>query len=151
MSLGGGKSVAINDAVASAVASGVVVVVAAGNNNADACLYSPASAVTALTVGATNVTDGRSYFSNYGGCVDVYAPGESIESASSSSATAYVSMQGTSMAAPRESMSLWLCTPLLTSFEHVLFVFLCQLLTFVRPLSFRLALVQTLPASQRRY
>lgn len=102
MSLGSNVNSDFNEAVASAVASGVVVVVAAGNSNADACSYSPASESSALSVGATNSSDMRTNFSNYGDCVDVYAPGDDIVSASKTSVSAVSTMRGTSMAAPRE-------------------------------------------------
>ena len=100
MSLGGGSSYSIDDAVARAVADGITVVVAAGNSNADACSYSPARAPSAITVGSTGRTDTRSYFSNWGSCVDVFAPGESIKSAYYTSTTATTTMSGTSMASP---------------------------------------------------
>ncbi|XP_041472999.1 aqualysin-1-like [Lytechinus variegatus] len=106
MSIGGGVSTALNEAVEGAISGGkVVVVVAAGNDNADACNYSPASAGNAITVGATRASvdgnsDLRSSFSNYGTCVDIFAPGSSISSASYSSDTSYTSMSGTSMACP---------------------------------------------------
>jgi subtilisin family serine protease len=101
MSLGGGKSSAENEAVNSAVAAGVVFVVAAGNDNANACNYSPASASEALTVGSTTQSDARSGFSNFGSCVDIFAPGSGILSASPSSDTATATLSGTSMASPR--------------------------------------------------
>ena len=75
LSLGGGKSQALDDAVNRAVDSGLHVAVAAGNDNRDACDYSPASAEKAVTVGASTLTDERSYASNWGECVDVFAPG----------------------------------------------------------------------------
>lgn len=75
MSLGGGFNQAVNDALANMVAKGVIVAVAAGNDYAtDACLVSPASAETALTVGSTTINDARSDFSNVGTCVDIFAP-----------------------------------------------------------------------------
>ena len=80
MSLGGGRSSAIDIAVQSAVADGVVFVVAAGNSTANACQSSPAGEPLAITVGATTSADARSSFSNYGSCVDVFAPGSSITS-----------------------------------------------------------------------
>lgn len=100
MSLGGGASLAIDNAVNNSVASGVVYAVAAGNSNANACNYSPARAASALTVGSTTSTDARSSFSNYGTCVDLFAPGSSITSAWWTSNTASNTISGTSMASP---------------------------------------------------
>ena len=104
MSLGGGKSSALNTAVNAAVSAGVVMVVAAGNSNKDACSFSPASATSAITVGSTNNidTDARSSFSNYGNCVDVYAPGSRITSAWKGGTAATNTISGTSMASPRK-------------------------------------------------
>jgi subtilisin family serine protease len=100
LSLGGGYSPAMNEAVARAVADGIVMAVAAGNENADACGVSPASEASAMTVGATEASDARAYYSNYGSCVDIFAPGSSIVSAGTSSPTARRSLSGTSMATP---------------------------------------------------
>lgn len=100
MSLGGSKSSSVNAAVASAVNAGVVVVVAAGNSNANACNYSPASEPTAITVGATGNADARASYSNYGSCLDLFAPGSSITAAWYSSDSAVNTISGTSMAAP---------------------------------------------------
>ena len=100
LSLGGGFSQSLNDAVERAVADGVVVAVAAGNSNADACTSSPASSPGALTVGATDSTDQRASFSNYGSCVDLFAPGVSITSDWMGSTTATKTISGTSMASP---------------------------------------------------
>jgi subtilisin family serine protease len=100
MSLGGGLSSSVNAAVAGAVSSGVTMVVAAGNSNANACNYSPASEPTALTVGATTNTDTRASYSNYGSCVDLFAPGSSITSSWNTSSTAINTISGTSMASP---------------------------------------------------
>ena len=100
LSLGGGFDVALNDAIERAVADGITVVVAAGNEATDACTKSPASAVSAITVGATTSTDARASYSNVGGCVDIFAPGSAIISAGISSATSTAIMSGTSMAAP---------------------------------------------------
>ncbi len=69
MSLGGGKSQATDDAVNSAVDAGLHFAVAAGNDNKDACNYSPASAIKAVTVGASTLKDEKAYFSNDGPCV----------------------------------------------------------------------------------
>ncbi|MBL4659405.1 MAG: S8 family peptidase, partial [Alcanivoracaceae bacterium] len=100
MSLGGGISTATDNAVNAAVAAGVTMVVAAGNNNADACGFSPARAVNAITVGSTTSSDSRSSFSNYGSCLDIYAPGSSITSTWSTSNSATNTISGTSMASP---------------------------------------------------
>jgi serine protease len=100
MSLGGGFSQATNDAVQRMVNAGVTVVVAAGNSNANACNYSPASAGSAVTVGSTTSSDARSSFSNFGSCLDIFAPGSSITSAWYTSTTATNTISGTSMASP---------------------------------------------------
>jgi subtilisin family serine protease len=100
MSLGGSASAALDAAVASSIAAGVTYAVAAGNSNADACTQSPARLAAALTVGATTSTDGRASFSNFGACVDIFAPGSGITSAWNTSDTATTSLSGTSMATP---------------------------------------------------
>ncbi|MBL8264538.1 MAG: S8 family serine peptidase [Xanthomonadaceae bacterium] len=100
MSLGGGASQSTDDAVARMTNAGVTVVVAAGNNNASACNYSPARAPSAITTGSTTNTDARSSFSNYGTCLDIFAPGSSITSAWYTSTTATNTISGTSMASP---------------------------------------------------
>ncbi|KAF8589519.1 hypothetical protein K439DRAFT_1405103 [Ramaria rubella] len=100
MSLGGGKSRALDQAVNSAVDSGLHFAVAAGNDNRDACDYSPAAAEKAVTVGASTITDERAYFSNYGPCVDVFAPGLNILSTWTGSPIAKNTISGTSMASP---------------------------------------------------
>lgn len=100
MSLGGGFSSSVNSAVAGAVANGVTMVVAAGNSSADACNYSPASETSAITVGATTSADAQASYSNWGSCVDLYAPGSSITSAWYTSSTATNVLSGTSMATP---------------------------------------------------
>ena len=100
MSLGGGASATVNAAVARAVADGITYVVAAGNENTSACLRSPASAPDAITVAASTSSDARASFSNWGPCVDVFAPGQSITSAYIGSTTRTASMSGTSMASP---------------------------------------------------
>jgi subtilisin family serine protease len=102
LSLGAGFSATLNQAVAAAVNAGVVMVVSAGNSNVDACTASPASEPLAITVGSTTEADARSGFSNWGTCVDVYAPGSNIKSSWRSSPTATATMNGTSMASPRE-------------------------------------------------
>jgi len=101
MSLGGGFSQALNDAVEASVAAGVIHGVAAGNEYAsDACNRSPASAPNALTVGATDSSDARAGFSNIGTCVDIFAPGVGITSSVSASNSATDVYSGTSMATP---------------------------------------------------
>lgn len=100
LSLGGGASSAVDAAVAGAVAKGVTIVVAAGNSNTDACNYSPAREPTAITVGATTNVDYRASYSNYGACLDIFAPGSNITSAWNTSSTATNPLSGTSMASP---------------------------------------------------
>jgi aqualysin 1 len=100
MSLGGGLSASLNDAVRRAVEAGVTFAVAAGNDNTNACNQSPASEPSALTVGATDNGDSRAYYSNYGSCLDIFAPGSGIVSAYYYSTSSYASMSGTSMASP---------------------------------------------------
>ncbi|GAA4344655.1 S8 family peptidase [Kangiella taiwanensis] len=98
MSLGGGASSTTDAAVQRLTDAGVTTVVAAGNDNSNACNYSPARAASAITVGSTTSSDSRSSFSNYGNCLDIYAPGSSITSAWSNGGTNTIS--GTSMASP---------------------------------------------------
>ncbi|QSQ22669.1 S8 family serine peptidase [Pyxidicoccus parkwayensis] len=100
MSLGDVGIQAIDDATERLIAAGVTTVVSAGNDSANACNYSPARTPNAITVGSTTSSDARSSFSNYGTCVDIFAPGSSITSASNSSNTGSTSMSGTSMASP---------------------------------------------------
>ncbi|MBX3159293.1 MAG: S8 family serine peptidase [Deltaproteobacteria bacterium] len=100
MSLGATANAALDAAVRGLVAAGVTVVVAAGNDAADACRQSPARERSAITVGATNRSDTRASFSNFGTCVDIFAPGEGITSAGLASDTATAVLDGTSMAAP---------------------------------------------------
>ena len=100
MSLGGSASTALDNALRASVAAGVTYAVAAGNSSADACFDSPARVAEALTVGATTNSDWRAYFSNYGTCVDIFAPGQSITSSTADSDTATASYSGTSMASP---------------------------------------------------
>ncbi len=100
MSLGGGFSAALNTAVENSIKSGVVYGIAAGNSSADACTFSPASAPSAITVGATDILDGFASFSNFGTCVDINAPGVNITSAWIGGNTATNTISGTSMAAP---------------------------------------------------
>jgi len=91
---------ALDAAVQAVIDDGVTVVVAAGNETLDACTRSPARLPSAITVGATDTSDARASFSNYGTCVDLYAPGVSITSTSSSSNTGSRVLSGTSMATP---------------------------------------------------
>lgn len=100
MSLGGTGNTAVDRAVVNSIASGVSYVVAAGNGNADACGSSPARAAGTITVAATSSADSRATFSNYGRCVDLFAPGVDIRGASRNSNTASTLLSGTSMAAP---------------------------------------------------
>lgn len=100
MSLGGGRSSALDSAVANAVASGLHFAVAAGNSADDACYYSPADVSTAVTVAASTSSDTLAYFSNIGKCVDIIAPGLDITSAWIGSTTAKNTISGTSMASP---------------------------------------------------
>jgi len=104
MSLGGaGTLQAMKDAVDAATTAGVTVVVAAGNENSDACGYSPAYIPSAITIGSTDSRDARSYFSNYGRCVDFWAPGSAITSAAHTSDSGSATFSGTSMACPHVS------------------------------------------------
>ena len=101
MSLGGGYYAPLNQAVQNSIASGVVYALAAGNELTDACTRSPASTPEGLTVASSDATDNRSTsFSNYGTCVDLFAPGSSITSAWYTSNTATNTISGTSMATP---------------------------------------------------
>ncbi|WP_420130008.1 S8 family peptidase [Longimicrobium sp.] len=105
MSLGGGASTALDNAVKNAISKGVTFAVAAGNGNflgfaANACNYSPARVPEAITVGATEKTDKKASYSNYGTCVDIFAPGSGITSAWYTGVTATNTISGTSMASP---------------------------------------------------
>lgn len=100
MSLGGFRSTAMNQAVADLADADIPVVVAAGNDNADAANYSPASEPKAITVGASTSGDVRSYFSNYGSVIDIFAPGSAITAAWYTSDAATYTISGTSMASP---------------------------------------------------
>ena len=100
MSLGGSASPSLDDAVKRSIAAGVTYSIAAGNSGANACNTSPARVPEALTVGATTSGDGRASYSNYGTCLDLFAPGDNVTSTYNSSDTATTSMSGTSMAAP---------------------------------------------------
>jgi subtilisin family serine protease len=106
LSLGGGASTALDTAVQNVINDGVVMAVAAGNDGLNACNYSPARAVNAVTVGATGAfytgetTDTRSGYSNFGTCLDIFAPGSNIVSSWMGSTTATNTISGTSMATP---------------------------------------------------
>ena len=105
MSLGGGASTAVDDATKRMIAAGVVTAVAAGNGNTggvaqDACKYSPARVPEAITIGATTKADAKTSWSNYGNCVDFFAPGSGITSAWYTGDNATNTISGTSMAAP---------------------------------------------------
>lgn len=100
MSLGGGASSALNTAVNNLRNAGVLVVVAAGNSNVNACNTSPAGASGAYTVASSTSSDAKSSFSNHGSCVNIYAPGSSITSTWHTSNTATNTISGTSMASP---------------------------------------------------
>lgn len=100
MSLGGSVSSALDAALRTSIAAGITYAVAAGNENQNACNVSPARTTEALTVGATTSSDARSSFSNFGTCLDIFAPGSSITSAVNSSDTATATYNGTSMASP---------------------------------------------------
>jgi subtilisin family serine protease len=100
MSLGGGPSTALDDAVRRSISDGLTYAIASGNSNADACGFSPARVAEAITVNSSTSTDARSSFSNFGTCTDIFAPGSSITSAWFSSDTATNTISGTSMATP---------------------------------------------------
>jgi subtilisin family serine protease len=100
-SIGGGFSQAAHDAIERAVASGITFVGSAGNDNVDACPALPGAATSALIVASSTAQDGRASYSNWGSCVDLFAPGDSILSLSSMDNVSYQSMSGTSMAAPQ--------------------------------------------------
>ncbi|MCC7382139.1 MAG: S8 family serine peptidase [Deltaproteobacteria bacterium] len=100
MSLGGGASASLDQAVARSIAAGITYAVAAGNETADACTRSPARTAEAITVGASDASDQRAWFSNFGPCVDLFAPGLDITAPWFTSDTATVTISGTSMATP---------------------------------------------------
>jgi subtilisin family serine protease len=100
MSLGGGISSALDTAVTNSINDGVTYAIAAGNETQDACNTSPARVASAITVGSTTTTDARSSFSNFGTCLDIFAPGSSITSSWNTSDTATNTISGTSMATP---------------------------------------------------
>ncbi|MBA3757179.1 MAG: S8 family peptidase [Nitrosomonas sp.] len=100
MSLGGSRSTALDTAVSNSISSGITYAIAAGNSSRDACNFSPARVPAAITVGATSQADERPVWSNYGKCLDLFAPGISIQSAWIGSDTATNTISGTSMATP---------------------------------------------------
>ncbi len=103
LSVGGPASAAVDSALQAVINDGVTAVVAAGNSATDACGSSPARLPAAVTVAASDSSDRQASFSNYGSCVDLYAPGVGITSATYTSNTATASMSGTSMATPHAS------------------------------------------------
>ena len=101
MSLGGaGVNTTMNNAVANSINAGVTYAIAAGNSNSNACNFSPALVPAAITAGATQINDQRASFSNWGTCLDIFAPGQSITSAWHTSNSATNTISGTSMASP---------------------------------------------------
>jgi subtilisin family serine protease len=100
MSLGGGASSTLDAAVQRSINAGVTYALAAGNENQNACNTSPARVGAAITVGATDASDNRASFSNFGTCVDIFAPGVNIVSSFNNSDTARATLSGTSMATP---------------------------------------------------
>lgn len=100
MSLGGEANASLDSAVENLFNNSYVMVVAAGNSNTDACSSSPARVSKAITVAATDSTDTRASYSNYGSCVDIFAPGSQINSSWIGSNTATKVLNGTSMATP---------------------------------------------------
>lgn len=100
LSLGGMRNQSFNTAIAAMIDRGITTVVAAGNSRADACGYSPASTPEAITVGATDRFDTRASFSNFGDCVDIFAPGVGIASANAKNYASPILLSGTSMASP---------------------------------------------------
>jgi subtilisin family serine protease len=109
MSLGGLGFAPVDTAVTNSIAANVHYSVSAGNSNANACLFSPARVPRATTVAATDINDNRAAFSNFGPCVDVFAPGVNILSSSHTATNAYVAASGTSMSAPHVTgtAALW--------------------------------------------
>ena len=110
MSLGGARSLALETVVNRAVREGIHFAVAAGNDNEDACEYSPAAASLPITVGASTIDDSMAPFSNHGKCVDIFAPGLDIKSTWIGSKEATNVISGTSMASPHVAgvMALYL-------------------------------------------
>ncbi len=100
MSLGGGASSALDQAVRNSIAAGVTYTVAAGGSASSACDSSPSRVTEAITVGGTTMSDSRASFSNYGSCLDIFAPAVTITSTWIGSPTATNTLSGNSMAAP---------------------------------------------------
>ena len=100
MSLGGGKSTHLDNVINSLYDQGIITVVAAGNDDKDACNVSPARADKAVTVGASTSADTEASFSNHGSCVDIFAPGHNIYSTYPVAKGSTETLSGTSMAAP---------------------------------------------------
>jgi subtilisin family serine protease len=100
MSLGGGKSAALDTAVKNSIADGVAYAVAAGNESEDACTGSPSGVAQAMTIGATEANDAKADFSDFGSCIDWFAPGVDITSAWNLTDTMTMTISGTSMATP---------------------------------------------------
>lgn len=100
LSIGGPVSSSLNDAIRRLTNAGITVVAAAGNENSDACTRSPASAPSAITVGATTISDSKASYSNWGPCVDIHAPGSAITGGWISAPTSTNTINGTSMATP---------------------------------------------------
>ncbi len=100
MSLGGGTDLALDAAVKASIDAGITYAVAAGNDSSDACSASPADQPDAITVGATDDKDAKATFSNFGRCVDVFAPGVDITSVGITAPDSTAKMSGTSMATP---------------------------------------------------
>lgn len=122
MSLSGVLSPALDNIVNHMMNENIVFVSAAGNNNADACFFSPNQIPSVIVVGATDQSDNFCSFSNYGSCVDINAPGELITSAWIGSNSVYRTMSGTSQAAPHISgmmATYWSANPLMTNDELI--------------------------------
>jgi len=100
LSVGMPKSTAFNEAVRKLIADGIIVVGAAGNQNRDACLYSPASEPSMISVGATDRSELRASYSNFGSCIDIFAPGSDLVGGWVGPSNTYRSSSGTSNAAP---------------------------------------------------
>jgi subtilisin family serine protease len=107
MSLGGSAAPALDQALCNSIAAGITYAVAAGNDNLNACSYSPSRVKQALTLGASDVRDSSASFSNTGGCIDLYGPGVDVESAASGGGSTVFS--GTSMASPHGAGTAALC------------------------------------------